>query len=117
MVYCDSKLANVLFTRELAARLEGRGVSVSCFHPGFVQTGFAKNNQGVLAGLIAMGASVFARTPEKGAETLVYLATTPEPPTPNGEYWLDKKVVRSSKRARDMELAKKLWSFTEELVA
>lgn len=116
-VYCDSKLANILFTRELAARLEGKDVAVSCFHPGFVQTGFAKNNQGVMAGLIEMGASLFARTPEKGAETLVHLATTSEPPSPNGEYWFDKKVKRTSSLGRDRDLAKRLWTFTEELVA
>jgi retinol dehydrogenase-12 len=116
-VYCDSKLANVLFTRELAARLRDKGVAVSCFHPGFVETGFAKNNQGVLASLIGFGASLFARTPEKGAETLVWLATSPDAARPDGEYFFDRKVARTNKPGRDLDLAKKFWAFTEELVA
>ncbi|MFO0612860.1 MAG: SDR family oxidoreductase [Polyangiaceae bacterium] len=116
-VYCDSKLANILFTRELARRLADKGVAVSCFHPGFVQTGFAKNNQGLFASLIGFGASLFARTPEKGAETLVWLATSPDAAKPDGEYFFDMKVTRTRPLGNDRALAKKLWAFTEELVA
>jgi retinol dehydrogenase-12 len=113
--YCDSKLANILFTRELSARLADKGVAVSCFHPGFVQTGFGKNNQGFLASMIGVGASLFARTPEKGAETLIWLATSPDAAKPGGEYYFDRKVTRTKPLGNDLELAKRLWAYSEAL--
>lgn len=116
-VYCDSKLANILFTRELAKKLDGSGVLVNCFHPGFVQTGFAMNNQGFLKNAIALGASVFARTPAKGAETLIWLATSPDAAGTSGEYFFDRKVKKTTRLAYDMDLASKLWTFTEGVVA
>jgi NAD(P)-dependent dehydrogenase (short-subunit alcohol dehydrogenase family) len=115
--YCDSKLANVLFTRELAKRLEGTKTTANCYHPGFVETGFGKNNTGFLAGAIAFTASLFARSPEKGAETLVWLATSPDAASTTGEYFMDKKVKKTKAIAYDKALATKLWKFTEELTA
>ncbi|MGZ3451605.1 MAG: SDR family oxidoreductase [Polyangiales bacterium] len=115
-VYGSSKLANILFTRELARRLEGSGVVTNCFHPGFVQTGFGANNDGAIAALIKVGASLFARTPQKGAETLVWLATSPEAARFDGEYFMDKKLGRRTKRARDEALGKRLWDLTEGLL-
>jgi len=115
-VYCDSKLANILFTRELARKLDGSGVLVNCFHPGFVQTGFAMNNQGFLKSAISFGASLFARTPAKGAETLVWLAASPDATGTSGEYFFDKKVKKTTRLAYDMDVAAKLWAFTEETV-
>jgi NAD(P)-dependent dehydrogenase (short-subunit alcohol dehydrogenase family) len=83
--YSDSKLANVLFTRALARR--AKGVAVNCFHPGFVATGFGQNNEGMMSAVMRLGAKLLARTPEKGAETLIWLrssaastATTASPP-------------------------------------
>src|SRR5262249_19682322 len=76
--YGDSKLANILFTRELARRLEGSSATANCFHPGFVRSGFGLNNGGLLKWGIGLVAPLFARTPEKGAETLIWLATSPD---------------------------------------
>jgi len=114
--YGDSKLANVLFTRELSKRL-GEGHAVNCIHPGWVHTGFAMNNKGFMANVVEATASIFARTPEKGAETIVWLATTPEGGKLNGEYLHDRKIAATSKRAKDDALAKNLWEFSEKLVA
>ena len=75
--YCQSKLANVMFTYTLAARLQGLQVTANVLHPGFVATRFAHNNRGLFARLIRL-AQVAALSPEQGAETMVYLATAPE---------------------------------------
>ncbi len=114
-VYGDSKLANILFTRELARRLADAGVTVNCFHPGFVQTRFGLDNGGFFGGSIKFAASLFARTPEKGAETLVWLATSPDAAKVSGEYFHDKKVARTSAAARDDAMARKLWEMTAQL--
>ena len=115
MAYSDSKLANILFTRELARRLDGTGVAVSCFHPGFVQSGFGMNNRGLVRGLIKIGASLFARDVDKGAETLVWLATSPDAAGAKGEYYHDLKARKTSRRGQDDELARRLWTYSEEL--
>lgn len=111
--YCDSKLANVLFTRELARREPS--LIVNCFHPGYVYTGFGLNNGGAFAGLAKVGGKLFGRTPEKGAETLIWLATSPEAAQIRGEYFFNCKVARSSKLSKDEGLAKGLWALSEEL--
>jgi NAD(P)-dependent dehydrogenase (short-subunit alcohol dehydrogenase family) len=113
--YGDSKLANILFTRELARRLAGSGVTVTCFHPGFVRTGFGQNNGGITAGMISLAARLFARTPEKGAETLIWLATSPEAAQHSGEYFHDCKIAKTSAAAKDDALATRLWEYTEQL--
>jgi len=115
--YGDSKLANILFTRALAKRLEGTGVVATCFHPGFVATGFGHNNDGLVKRVLGLGQQLFARTPEKGAETLVWLATAPEATSQNGAYFMDKKVARTTRRAKDDGLAEGLWQLSEKLVA
>jgi retinol dehydrogenase 12 len=111
--YADSKLANILFTRELSRR--AKGVIVNCFHPGFVYTGFGQNNTGLMAKLIKFGASRFARTPEKGAETLIWLATAPEAAKLQGEYCYDCKPIKTAKRAKDDIAAQALWDLSEKL--
>src|SRR5262245_20908598 len=73
--YCETKLANILFTTELARRLDGTGVTANCFHPGLVATGFNRNNS-LLMGLGMTILRPVSRSPEKGAETLVWLATS-----------------------------------------
>jgi retinol dehydrogenase 12 len=113
--YCDSKLANILFTRVLARRLSGTGVTANCFHPGFVRTGFGLNNRDFMGAAIKLGAALFARTPEKGAETLVWLATSPDAARFNGEYFHDCAVARTSPRASDDALADGLWALSEKL--
>ncbi|WP_437618786.1 SDR family oxidoreductase [Sorangium sp. So ce1151] len=119
--YGDSKLANVLFTRELARRLAGSGATANCYHPGFVRTGFARGFLGargpVTTWLVEQAGRLLARSPEKGAETLVWLATSPEAATFNGEYFYDLKVASVSKLAQDEALARGLWKLSEELVA
>jgi NAD(P)-dependent dehydrogenase (short-subunit alcohol dehydrogenase family) len=114
--YADSKLANVLFTSELARRL-GAGVATSCFHPGYVRSGFGLNNGGVANLFMKVGGALFARSVEKGAETLVWLATSPEAAGARGEYYFDKKVAATTARARDAGLAEALWKVSEDLVA
>jgi retinol dehydrogenase 12 len=114
-VYGGSKLANILFTRELARRLEGTGVTVNCFHPGFVSTGFGSAN-GFISPFIKAGAMLFGRTAEKGAETLIWLATSPEAGKITGEYFMDMKPGRRTRKARDDEAAKRLWDLTEGLL-
>lgn len=112
--YSDSKLANVLFTRELARRLGSRSTA-NCFHPGFVRTGFGANNRGGAAWLLKVLAPMFARTPEKGAETLVWAATSAEAASYTGEYFHDCKPTRMAKLAKDEALARRLWELSEEL--
>lgn len=116
MAYGDSKAANILFTLELGRRLAGTGVTAHCYHPGWVSTGFGLNNQGFVATVIGWSAPLLARTPEKGAETLVWLATSPDVPG-NGDYFHDRRSTRRSALVRDAELARRLWALSEELVA
>jgi NAD(P)-dependent dehydrogenase (short-subunit alcohol dehydrogenase family) len=113
--YGDSKLANILFTRELARRLADAGVTVSCFHPGFVQTRFGLNNGALFSGLVKVAGSLFGRAPQKGAETLVWLATSPEATKVSGEYFFDKRVAPTAPLAKDDALAKSLWELSERL--
>ena len=113
VAYGRSKLMNILFTRELARRLAGTGVTVNAMHPGFVRSGFAQNNAGVLPRLVKVG-QVFARTPEKGAETLVYLALSPVVEGVTGKYFYDLQERRSSPAAQDMEAARRLWEVSAQ---
>jgi NAD(P)-dependent dehydrogenase (short-subunit alcohol dehydrogenase family) len=107
-VYGRSKLCNILFTRELSRRLRGSGITANCFHPGFVATRFG-NRAG---GLIQFGVGVakrFARTPEQGAKTLVYLASSPQVSGVSGKYFHDEHEVQPSKAAQDDAVAAALW--------
>lgn len=112
--YADSKLATNLFTRELARRL-GSQSTANCFHPGFVRSAFGSNNRGVMAWSIKMLASMFGATPEKGAETLVWAATSAEAAGYSGEYFQGCKPRRMAKLAMDDGLAKGLWELSEKL--
>jgi len=111
--YGQSKLANILFTRELASRLEGSGVTANCFHPGFVATGFNHNN-GRLLSLGMRLAGAFARRPERGAETLVWLAGASEPQGETGGYYADRRRLEPSAAARDPQTARRLWEVSAE---
>src|SRR5262249_9783935 len=113
--YGETKLANILFTRELARRLAGTGVTANCFHPGFVGTGFNHNN-GWLMGVGMSLAHLIARRPEKGAETLVYLANSPEVSAVSGAYFMDRRQIRPSAIALDGETARRLWEVSEEQI-
>lgn len=114
--YGNSKLANILFTTELARRLEETGVTVNALHPGFVSTGFGKNNPGLLMKVIRIVVPLIARSPEKGAETSIYLASSPEVKKITGKYFYDSKAIPAASHATDMELAKKLWDVSTEMV-
>jgi NAD(P)-dependent dehydrogenase (short-subunit alcohol dehydrogenase family) len=113
-VYSRSKLANILFTRELARRLKGTGVTANSLHPGFVATRFGDNNGGFTSSVIGF-LKKFALTPEKGAETIIYLAASDEPAAITGKYFHKCEVVNPSKQAQDDEAAKRLWQETERL--
>ncbi len=112
--YAESKLANVLFTYELARRLEGRGVAANCLHPGLVRTGFAGNVKGLSAMLFNL-ARPFMLTPEQGAQTSIYLAASPEVEGVSGTYFSERRPRKSSPRSYDRELQARLWALSEEL--
>jgi len=114
--YDNSKLANILFTMELARRLEGTGVTVNTLHPGFVATGFAKNNGKVIAALVSIFAPLVARSPAKGAKTSIYLASSPSVQGITGEYFFDSQVIPAAPQATDMVVARKLWDVSAEIV-
>ena len=112
--YSQAKLANVLFTYELARRLQGTGVTANCLHPGFVATGFAQNNSGALQALIKVG-QVFAISPEKGAETSVFLASSSLVEGVSGKYFANKKERKSAKQSHDEPVARRLWDVSAQL--
>lgn len=113
--YGQAKLANVLFTYALARRLEGSGVTANALHPGFVATGFARNNGSLYDVGMRLITPVFARTPERGAETSLYLATSPEVAEVTGKYYVDSKPVRSSPISYELDTAERLWQVSLEL--
>jgi NAD(P)-dependent dehydrogenase (short-subunit alcohol dehydrogenase family) len=114
--YTASKLANILFTRELARRIAGTGVVANCYHPGYVYSGFGLNNSRLFGGVVHLGARIFGRSSQKGAETLVWLAASPEAGRWNGEYFFDGKPRQPAPAGRDDEMAAKLWALSERLV-
>jgi len=114
--YGQSKLANVLFTYELARRLEGTGVTANALHPGFVRSKFAHNN-GLLAKGLMLVASPVAISPKRGARTSVYLASSPEVEGVSGRYFAAEKPARSNAESHDAETARRLWEVSEELTA
>ena len=111
--YGETKLANILFTAELARRLAGTGVSANCFHPGFVASGFNRNN-GTLMKVAMSIARPFARSVEKGAETLVWLVDSPEVADQSGGYFVDRKREAPTAAGQDMEAARRLWEVSEQ---
>jgi NAD(P)-dependent dehydrogenase (short-subunit alcohol dehydrogenase family) len=113
--YQQSKLANILFTYELARRLEGVGVTVNTLHPGFVRTGFFRDMEGWKGWVIRQSAALFAIAPEQGARTLIYLASSPEVAGVTGRYFVKEKPTVSSGASRDQAVAQRLWQVSEEL--
>jgi len=112
--YSQSKLCNILFTRELARRLDGTGISATCLHPGFVATSFGHNNGGLFRSLLRFS-QLFGRSPEAGADTLIWAASAPEAEGLTGVYLADREVRSGSAASQDMEAAARLWSLSEEL--
>ena len=113
--YNQSKLANVLFTYELARRLEGTGVTVNCAAPGVTRTNFGRDDSGPVMRLLTPLARPFMRSPEEGADTPVWLASSPEVEGVTGRYYASRRARRSSRRSYDTELARRLWQVSEEL--
>ena len=114
--YSRSKLANILFTRELARRLKNTTVAANCLHPGFVASRFADEAGGWVA-MFAGLAKKLAITPEQGADTLIHLAASPEVEGVSGEYFAKRRMVVPSAAARDEAAARLLWEVSEGLMA
>ncbi len=112
--YCRSKLMNLLFTYELARRLEGTGVTADALHPGWVATGFAGNN-GWKGRLWQLVARCFAISPERGARTVLYAAAAPELAGVSGRYFVRERAVPSSADSYDEAAAKRLWQLSREM--
>ncbi len=113
-VYGRSKLCNILFTRELARRWAGTGVTANCLHPGFVATRFGDQSGGMMPGMIRF-AKLFAISPEKGAETLVYLASSDEVAGVSGAYFYKCREEQPTREAQDDEVARRLWAESARL--
>jgi NAD(P)-dependent dehydrogenase (short-subunit alcohol dehydrogenase family) len=111
-VYGKSKLANVMFTYQLAARIAGTGVTANCLHPGAVATDMLKKIPWLIYALI----SPFLLTPAQGAETQVFLASSPQVEGVSGGYYVKSKAARSSPRSYDVSAQLRLWELSEELV-
>jgi len=117
-VYCRSKLANVLFIRELAKRLQGSGVTANAVHPGWVRSSFAMD--GDTTGFMGFGMRVIRPvqiSPRRGAKTSIYLATSPDVAGKTATYWVRSKPGRMSRHARDDAAAERLWDESERLLA
>ncbi len=112
--YSQSKLATVLFTYELARRLEGTGVSANCLHPGVVGTNLGSGVSGVF-GVTVRALKPLMKSPEKGAQTSVYLASSPEVEGVSGRYFAKKAEARSSDASYDERLARRLWEASADL--
>ena len=112
--YANSKLANILFTRELARRLDGTGVTANCAHPGVVRTGFGREGKP----LLRLGTTIarpFFLSPERGAYTIVYLASSPDVAGETGGYYVKRQRREPSAAARDDAAARRLWDISEKL--
>jgi NAD(P)-dependent dehydrogenase (short-subunit alcohol dehydrogenase family) len=107
--YRRSKLCNILFTRELARRLAGSGVTANCVHPGFCATGIGNNTSGWFRRGVRLAKRLFAIAPERGARTLIYAAAAPELADVNGAYFIDCRPATPSPEAQDDESARRLW--------
>jgi retinol dehydrogenase 12 len=115
-VYGTSKLCNILFTRELARRLEGTGVTANSLHPGTVRTGFGQD--GDARGFMKFGLAMirpFVLSPARGAKTQIFLASSPKVEGKTGQYWNRRRPFPPSRAAQDDEAARRLWEVSEKL--
>ena len=115
--YARSKLANILFTYELARQLAGKGVTVNAVHPGHVATDIWKTNFPLVGTLLKWVMGLFALTPEQGADNSIYLATSPDVDGITGNYFVKRESVQSSPLSYDGELAQRLWQVSKDLMA
>jgi NAD(P)-dependent dehydrogenase (short-subunit alcohol dehydrogenase family) len=112
--YGRSKLANILFTRELARRLAGTGVTANCLHPGAVATRFGASSGGWVGRLLPV-LRLFFISPEQGADTIIYLASSPEVASTSGGYFVKRKMTEPTAASQDDAAAKRLWEASETL--
>ena len=110
--YAHSKLAVILFTRLLAKKLEGTGVTVNCVHPGLVNTNLGRSAPGYQRAFF----KILGKHPAKGAETSIFLASSKDVENITGEYFVKKEIAKSSKESYDMALAEKLWELSKKYV-
>ena len=110
--YGTTKLCNILFTRELALRIAGTGVTANCLHPGFVATRFGDNTRGALRTGLAIAKRLFALSPAEGAKTMVYLASSAEVAGRSGGYYDRCAPADPSRAAQSSEDAKRLWELS-----
>src|SRR2546426_1195063 len=115
-VYGQSKLAVVLFTYELARRLQGTGVTANCLHPGFVATHFGQRDAGPAFRLLVKLIGSFGTSPEKGAKTSIYLASSPDVEGVTGQYFVKSIPKRSAAISYDESLQRQLWEQSAKLV-
>jgi NAD(P)-dependent dehydrogenase (short-subunit alcohol dehydrogenase family) len=113
--YGQSKLANLLFTNELARRMESKNVTANALHPGFVASDFAKNNLGIFRPLMSLSRMAGAISPEEGAQTSIFLASSPQVEGVTGKYFSGKQVVEPSPAALDHEAARRLWEISARM--
>jgi NAD(P)-dependent dehydrogenase (short-subunit alcohol dehydrogenase family) len=113
-VYGQTKLANLLFTYELARRLAGSGVTANAFHPGYVATNFGRSDSHLMSALMPL-ANRFAISPEKGADTATYLATSPDVAGVSGQYFTKRQAIRSSPASYDEAAQRRLWEASAQL--
>jgi len=113
-VYGYSKLANILFTKKLSQVLENENITVNCLHPGVVGTGFGQNN-GIFSKILFNLSKPFMRSSEKGAETSIYLCSSPDVSDVSGQYFYNCKIAKTTKWARSEEDADRLWNLSKEL--
>ena len=114
-VYSKSKLCNILFTRTLAKRLEGSGITANSLHPGFVATRFGDQSGGVLQRLVSIAKPVGAISPEEGAKTIIYLAASPDVAMVSGEYFYECKPATPTREAQNDADAHRLWEISAKI--
>lgn len=115
IAYAWTKLANILFTAELARRLEGSGVTATCLHPGVVATGFAREGPILVREFQRLVGRLFLLDPAQGADTLVWLASSPDVEGASGGYYAKRRLAAPSPAARDAGAARRLWRESERL--
>lgn len=113
-VYARSKLCNILFNRELARRI-GSGITANALHPGFVATRFGDNSGGLMRTVLKVAKPIGAISPEEGAQTIIYLASSPQVADVTGEYFYECKPATPTAEARNDEDARKLWEISESI--
>jgi len=112
--YADTKLANILFSYHLAYSIKSTGVTVNAMHPGVVNTDFGSNN-GIIGKVIQTNAKIFGVNPEKGARTIIQLASAPELYQVTGKYFVNGREVLSSKNSYDTKLSTKMWQWSVDV--